>query len=88
MSEVTTKSVRPASSAFQVKTGTSTATARAATQFDIARRNRIAMASPKGGFIVSPKDSAPGFGLIACAVAEAIFVEPVRSIRRKLRGAA
>lgn len=85
MSQTTTKVVRPAGATFTAKS--TTATARSAAQFDEARRNRMAIANPKGGFIVSPKDAAPGAMLIGVAIAEAIFVEPIRSLRRKLRRA-
>jgi len=85
MSQITTKTVRPASSSFATKN--TSATLRSAAQFDAARRNRMAISSPEGGFIVSPKDASPGVMLIGVAIAEAIFVEPIRSIRRKLRRA-
>jgi hypothetical protein len=83
MSQTTTKVVRPAGATFTA-TGTAT-TLRSAAQFDEARRNRMAIANPKGGFVISPKDAAPGAMLIGVAIAEAIFVEPIRALRRKLR---
>ncbi len=85
MNKTVTKTVRPASSSFAVTS--STATLRSAAQFDEARRNRMAISNPQGGFVVSPKDAAPGALLIGVAIAEAVFVEPVRSIRRMFRRA-
>ncbi len=85
MSQTTTKTVRPANSTFATKN--TSATLRSAAQFDEARRNRMALSNPTGGFVVGPKDSAPGVMLLGVAIAEAIFVEPIRSIRRKLRRA-
>lgn len=84
MSQKITQVARPSEAAFA--TCANSTTMRSAIQFDQARRNRMAIANPKGGFVVSPKDSAPGVMLIGVAVAEAIFVEPIRSIRRRLRG--
>lgn len=80
------KVARPASSTFA---GSTSATARSAAKFAEARRNRPALpqtARTETGAVVAIKDAAPGLLLIGVAIAEAIFVEPIRSIRRKLRG--
>lgn len=84
MSQKMAQITRPPEAAFVVQHGS--ATKQSTTQFDETRRNRVAIANPKGGFAISPKDGAPGVMLIGVAVAEAIFVEPIRSIRRRLLG--
>jgi hypothetical protein len=84
MNQKTTQVTRPSDAAFVVQT--SSTTMRSSIQFDETRRNRISIRNPKEGFVISLKDSAPGVILIGVALAEAIFVEPIRSIRHKFRG--
>lgn len=64
-----------------------TATTKSVAQFEAARRNRTPSQATSHGIVVSLKDSTPGAMLIGMAIAEAIFVEPIRSFRRKLRRA-
>jgi len=78
MSQIIEKSVRSTAS-----TQNATATAKSAAQFEAARRNRQPSLSSNHGVVVSIKDSTPSMLLIGAAIAEAIFVEPIRSIRRK-----
>jgi len=78
MSQIIEKSVRSTASPRNA-----TATAKSAAQFEAARRNRQPSYTGNHGVVVSIKDSAPGMMLIGAAIAEAIFIEPIRSIRRK-----
>ncbi len=80
----TTKTIRPTRSAFAPSAST---TARSAAKFEMARRQRIASPAKQSGVVVAMKDATPGIVQLGVALAEAIFVEPVRAIRRKLRTA-
>ena len=62
-----------------------TATSKSAAQFEAARRNRVPSTGGNRAVVMSLKDSTPGMFLIGAAIAEAILIEPVRSIRRKFR---
>jgi len=69
----------------RLKPTSRTATAKSAAQFEAARRSRVPGNGENRAVVVSLKDSTPGALLIGAAIAEAIFVEPIRSIRRKFR---
>lgn len=81
MSQKITQITRPSQAVFVAQTGSTTK--RSEIQFDQARRNQAMIANPKGGFPVSPKDSAPGILLIGAAVIETVLIEPIQSIRQK-----
>lgn len=85
MSQISLKKVRPNESAFGA---TSKATTRSYAQFtEAARKARSEAPTRSNGVIVSLRDAAPGMVLIGCAIVEAIFVEPIRSVRRRFRRA-
>lgn len=77
--------------AVRPKTAATSSTARASARFDAARRAAVRTAATQvepGKVIGSLRDSAPGVALISWAIAEAVFVEPIRTLRRKLRRSA
>jgi len=79
------KVARPTGNSFA---GSVSTTARSSAKFSEVRRNRIATPStlPQTGSVTALKDAAPGILLIGVALAEAIFLEPIRSLKRKFRG--
>jgi hypothetical protein len=82
MNKTMTKTVRPSRNAFAPS---ASPIARSAAKFDAARRHRIEAQPKQGGVVVAMKDAAPGLVLIGVALAEAIFVQPIRGLKRKLR---
>lgn len=86
MSQISLKKVRPNGSAFGATSKASTT--RSYAQFmEASRKARTASPARSSGVIVSLRDTAPGLTLIGVAIAEAIFVEPVRMVRRRIRRA-
>ena len=84
MNKTITKTVRPSRSAFAPS---ASPTARSAAKFDAARRGRIEAPARQGSVVVAMKDAAPGLVLLGAAIVEAIFVEPIRGLKRKFRSA-